>query len=430
MRRLVRSGAILLLGTIVGLVLAEGLVRLYFAVAPSPRGAAYIRDKHAGYRLRPDPPAVFLKDPDNYTNSLGFRDREHPRAKPPGTYRIVGIGDSFVLANISHLSDHFLKVAEREIGRRASDSTAVEMILMGVGGYSPENEVGVLRSVALPLAPDLVVLNFFVGNDVTGIRLRGKVLAGRWYPASSPYGWLNVLRKSDLFLLAERLLLPPFRGFLLRLYLRDQDGGKRTAGDAPGTPAPPPAPAGREGGAAPAGGAAGDAASGIADTGVFPTHDASDVAARGTPSDWYLHAILKDMPVFAATPDAKTERMWQESEGCLEEFDRLCDGAGVPWILLLIPAQVQVDPELQRAVERRFSLSPAGLDLDAPQRRLHAFARARGIPVVDPLNEMRARNRPDSSLYIPDDGHWSVRGNHLAGEMLGAFVSGWRRSGR
>ncbi len=421
MRRLMRSAAVLLLGTIVGLILAEGLVRLYFAVAPSPRGAAYIRDKHAGYRLRPDPPAVFLKDPDNYTNSLGFRDREHPRAKPPGTYRIVGIGDSFVYANIRHLSDHFLRVAEGEIARRASDSTAVEMILMGVGGYSPENEVGVLRSIALPLAPDLVVLNFFIGNDVTGIRLRGKVLGGQWYPASSPYGWLNVLRKSDVFLLAERLLLPPFRGFLLRLYLHDRDGAKKTAGDAPVTPAQPPAPTGST---------AGGAVSGIPATGVFPADHASGAPAHAAPSDWYLHAILKDMPVFAATPDAKTEGMWQESERCLEEFDRLCDEAGVPWILLLIPAQVQVDPELQRAVEKRFSLSPAGLDFDAPQRRLRAFADARGIPVVDPLSEMRAQNRPDSSLYIPDDGHWNVRGNHLAGEMLGAFVSGWRRSGR
>jgi hypothetical protein len=403
----VLSATTLLLALVVGFALAEGLVRLYFAIAPPPRDAPYVRHADAGYRLRPDTPDVFLRDPDNYTNSLGFRDCEHPRHKAPGTYRIVGIGDSFVYANIRHLSDHFLRVAAAEIERRSEDSTRVEMILMGVGGYSPENEVGVLRAIALPLEPDLVVLNFFVGNDVTGIRLRGKILGGQWYAASSPYGWLDTLRKSELFLLVEKVLLPPFRGFLLRLYLHGQHGGTRAVKTAP--PVQP---------------AAGD--------GAGP--DARDTVAAGQPgkppSDWALHAILKDIQVFAAHPQPKTERMWRETEACLEEFDALCDRAGVPWILLLIPAQVQVDPDLRQAVERRFALSPAELDFDAPQRRLHAFAGARGIPVLDPLPDMREQNRPGHLLYIPDDGHWNVRGNRLAGEMLGTFVSTWRRAGR
>jgi hypothetical protein len=402
-----------MLGLVVGLVLAECLARCYFAVVPAPRGAPYVRDRDACYRLRSDPPEVYLKDPDNYTNSLGFRDREHPREKPSGTCRIVGIGDSFVYANIRRLDDHFLRVAVAELNRSrvgsavpsTVDSAAVEMILMGVGGYSPANEVGVLRGIALPLKPDLVILSFFVGNDVTGIRLKGKILGGQWYPASSPYSWLNVLRKSDVFLLCEKLLLlPSFRGRLLKLYLHGRGAGR-----------PAPSPAARQ--------------SSATATDTAPPSPQSPAAARPPatqradgPSDWYLHALLKDMGVFMVLPDERMEEMWTEAEGCLAEFDRLCAEAGVAWILLLIPAQVQVDPDLRQVLLDRFALRPDDWDFDAPQRRLRSFADSRGVPVVDLLAEMRDRSRSGSVLYIPDDGHWNVLGNRIAGERLAAVI--------
>ena len=149
-----------------------------------------------------------------------------------------------------------------------------------------------------------------------------------------------------------------------------------------------------------------------------------------TTSDWYLHALLKDISVFAAKPDAETEALWKESEHWLEEFDRLCSEARVPWILLLIPAHVQIDPDLQQRLLDRFALRPGDWDFDAPQRRLRTFASNRGVPIVDLLDEMRGRSRSDSLLYIPDDGHWNVLGNRIAGERLAAVIRDLRFSTR
>ncbi len=213
---------------ILAFLAAEGLLRVYFAVAPASDDSPYIRDAYCGYRLRPDPPAVREERPDDHINAFGFRDREHEIKKPEDTYRVLGIGDSFVYGNVP-LEDNFLRVTEERLSRHlAPDSLRAEMVLMGLGGYSPENELGVLRSDGLKLSPDLVVLNFFVGNDVTGIAVRGVVCRGQLYYAGSNFTWLHILRQSRIFLLAETVWLTRIKSDAIQRQLgaRADDEGR------------------------------------------------------------------------------------------------------------------------------------------------------------------------------------------------------------
>ncbi len=110
------------------------------------------------------------------------------------------------------------------------------------------------------------------------------------------------------------------------------------------------------------------------------------------------------------------------------EFDELCSEADVPWVLHIIPSEVQVDQDVRGQVVERLGLSHDLYDFDAPQRRLHAMAEAHGFVVHDPLPALRVLNDRSGRLYIPNDTHWNVRGNRVAGEMLADVVQELRES--
>jgi hypothetical protein len=127
--------------------------------------------------------------------------------------------------------------------------------------------------------------------------------------------------------------------------------------------------------------------------------------------------------VFAVDPSRRADRLWGVAEGHLLEFDRICRDAGVPWILLIIPSEVQVDATVRNEVLSRLDLDPGAYDFDGPQRRLNAFAEEHGIAVLDPLPTLRALHEDDDRLYIPNNTHWNERGNRIVGEMLADLIA-------
>ena len=87
---------LVVIGGLVGLLLAEILLRLLGVAYPLP----YYPDPYCGSRLRPGFQGWFTKEGRAFVtiNSAGFRDREHPLVKPPDTIRIAVLGDSFAEA--------------------------------------------------------------------------------------------------------------------------------------------------------------------------------------------------------------------------------------------------------------------------------------------------------------------------------------------
>lgn len=371
---------LMFLGVFLGLALAEGILRAVLPLLPVPADSLYISHPQADYLHRPSPPGTYDDDPDRYINSLGFRDREHSSTKPHGTIRILGIGDSFVFGAVPP-SENFLTIAAAGLNEQLrEDTVAAEMVLMGVCVYSPKQELAVLKAIGLALDPDMVILNFFVGNDVTDIRLRGKVVAGRRYFLGSPRPWLSLLRQSQLFLLAEKVWLSRIRAKLARWRVpRSAVDSRRAA--APGS-LPVPEILGRQ----------------------------------------YLRIQQKRLPVYARSMPNSIHESWEEIERCLVEFDTTCREAGIPWLLHVIPSEIQVDPQTRADVLRGLGLSPTAYGFDAPQLRLRAFADTHGISILDPLPELRARSHRGARLYIPNDTHWNSAGNRHAGEILGRFL--------
>jgi hypothetical protein len=115
-------------------------------------------------------------------------------------------------------------------------------------------------------------------------------------------------------------------------------------------------------------------------------------------------------------------RLWRMAEEYVLEFDRVCRENGIRCAIHVIPAEIQVDPDIAAQVFDGLGLDPADYDLDLPQRRITDFCERHGIAVLDPLEYLRQSHRPDARLYIPNDTHWNARGNRLAGELLASFI--------
>jgi hypothetical protein len=98
------------------------------------------------------------------TNSRGIRsDREIPYAKPPGVYRILGLGDSFALGYEVDVEDTYLFQLEKKLNERQAGR--VEVINLAVSGFGTAEELITLKAEGFKYSPDLVLLGYFV-NDV------------------------------------------------------------------------------------------------------------------------------------------------------------------------------------------------------------------------------------------------------------------------
>lgn len=98
-------------------------------------------------------------------NSLGMRDRERPLKKEPGSFRILFLGDSFVQGWGVPQEQTMTALLEASLNKPEREKT-VEVLNGGVFGYGPFLEYLYLKELMPSIEPDLVIVGFFVGNDV------------------------------------------------------------------------------------------------------------------------------------------------------------------------------------------------------------------------------------------------------------------------
>lgn len=93
-------------------------------------------------------------------NSHGMRDREHDLRKPPGTFRILVLGDSFMEANQVPFEESFPALLEARLGR------PVEVINCSVSGWGTDDELTYLMRYGFQFQPDVVLLAMTLHNDL------------------------------------------------------------------------------------------------------------------------------------------------------------------------------------------------------------------------------------------------------------------------
>jgi hypothetical protein len=127
---------------------------------------------------------------------------------------------------------------------------------------------------------------------------------------------------------------------------------------------------------------------------------------------------LLTIDVHARAPSARTKRGLALTESAVEALAGAVHRRGIRFALILIPRREQVYPLLWQRTLAQLHLSPAAYDRHQPNARLAAFAESHGIPVVDLLAPLEARQHDDLYFVV----HWTPLGNSVAAEATADFL--------
>jgi hypothetical protein len=371
--RLVSVADLVLFLVCLAAVAGELTLRAIASGSSSPlfaRSSDTMLDFLARYRLRPE-----QATPGFPVNSQGHVDVEFG-AREPGVPRAATIGDSFSTGVVPHRY-HFTTVAERNLGRG-------EVCNIGIAGMGLNEYLYLLREEALPLQPDVVVIDLFVGNDLVD-NLSGNVTPG----------WVEQWLDRDRLLL---LVVPR------RLWVsRELQDGTRPMATRPGLADLEELDFGR----------------------LYPwLSDPAREIPTFTPERFEI--VERHRAQSACRPDAPPD--WARVFELLLEMRDTAAAHATPFAVMLIPDEFQVEDDVWAQVVS--GPESVELDRDLPQRVLAEWLAEQDIPCLDLLPALRAvvpMADGRRHLYHFRDTHFNARGNQVAGEELATFLRRWWR---
>lgn len=379
-----------------GLLLAEVGLRLAGYSYPY----LYTFEDQTSWMHRPGTAGWFRKEGNAYVriNSAGLRDREHSKSKPPNTYRVAVLGDSFAEALQVPLEDTFWHLLETTLAPCPTlRGRGIEVINFGVSNYGTAQELLALRSRVWDYEPDLVVLLFTPANDVRNNsraldqdELRPYfVLRGDDLVADMSFRDSAAFRQKRTVL--NRLLYNAINysrilqainanreAYILRRKVEQEAANRRLN---------------QEG----------------------ANHGTSDVGG-GTPAELGL-----EVAVYGPPPDEQWDEAWRVTEAILAQMSREVREHGARFLVAVGTEGMQVhpDPLVRQENQRRIGAT----DLFYPGRRLEHLGGREHFPFLDlaPTFQTSAEHQkmplhgfdPHTSA-----GHWNQGGHRLASELL------------
>jgi len=371
----------------ISLLVVEGALRLLGVSYPS----FYQADPELGNALRPGAEGWFREEGEAFVriNAAGMRDRERPLAKPPGTYRIAILGDSFALAKQVDVEAAFPRQLE---GRLAScpalEGRRVDVLNFGVSAYGTGQELLMLRRRVWPFEPDLVLLAFLTGNDLLDSSLE-----------LSPQLLLR-----PFFRVVDGVPVPDFSFRQTKNYRTRTSLAWRTA-------------------------------QAVIDhcrllqlaNHVKNARLASNLARlRGADTPEARARIGLDPAVYRAPTSGPWQRAWRLSELLVRTMAREVRDGGSRFALVVLSNAIQSHPDPE--VRRRYQQVEGVQDLFYPDDRLLRLARVSGFPALSLARDFQ-RHAQSTGTYlhgfpntILGEGHWNEAGHALAGELMAPFV--------
>jgi SGNH hydrolase-like domain, acetyltransferase AlgX len=388
------------LGLLLALAAGELAVRLIGRVIPGVRYLATARARAPAPRFasleeylasKPEHVVPHRRWFNYWANALGLNDEEFTVPKPAGRFRIMAVGDSFTHGLVPY-PQSVMTLVEGALRAACSDRD-LDLLNFGIGAAGVPDYRTIVELGYATYAPDLVLLNFYVGNDAPDFlrSARGRRSVRR------------LLRRSHLWSFVENTL---------RL------GGSLADRGALARSVRGPAGADRGPGERPRGGHVVDP--------QHPLRD-DDPALVGPifEEEAFIGILADELGRFHAPGDPQdVGRTWKGTLEDLEAIRAHVARHGGRLVITLYPSVLQVDAGLRTALiawlrDRRH---PAGLEAEAidpglPSRIVAEYCRAQGISCFDLTAVfVQASRESPAPLYKARDAHWTPRGNRVAAE--------------
>jgi lysophospholipase L1-like esterase len=379
--RSARAKVLFMLGSCcLSLLVSEGLLRIGHEPVATDlndtllrRSSFFQRDEQLGWLPRPHMVGeqhYYDKVVPFHTNSHGWRAREYPLETSSRTTRIIVLGDAFTWG---------YRVRDQEVYPEVLESLMekTDVINLGVPGFATNQELQYFKRAALPHHPDAVILAFSLDNiyEADG-KLVNQALAK---PAEEPSN--SSPQRNE-----------PAAGPVLQLkrYLKDHSALYRWVQEHLTANRTFIKMLSRAGLREPLAGAEG------LDIGLLPS--------------------LKPTPAFIGP-------LMALAEATLLELHRLLTEQGIRFIIVLIPFETSID---QRAFDQAIALTQFDrddFDLAQPYRLLEEFAKTNQIELINPTNAFRQIHRPDDSLYLTHDKHFSPKGHQVFAQEIYRYLT-------
>jgi len=371
---------LLAFGLLVGLVAVELTLRVLGPRLPlvhSLTSIATFQTYHPIYGFFHRPGAAGWIETPEYTsyvsfNARGLREREIEPAKPAGMYRVLVLGDSFVEGAQVPAEDTVTRRLETLLAAQMP-GRPVQVINAGNAGFGTAQELLYLEHEGAAYTPDLVVLVYFIDNDLpdNGYRVaRERKLDTTRRPFFVPDGKGGIVLQpgaappDDQFAGARRLLRRTvsynlIENFLLWHEAREQEQAQ----------------------------------------------------------------IGKNRPTYLVDPPDEWDEAWIVTEQLLGRVQTRSRDLGAEFVAVAAPSYFQVNDDAWRWLVGGDTRERNRYEVDAPNRRLAQIAERQQFRFLDLLPATRPAEDAGGGLYFPADGHWTSAGHAFAAQQIADYLA-------
>jgi len=312
-------------------------------------------------------------------NPMGLRDPRTSYEKPPGTFRILALGDSYVEAAQVDASEMVTTRLEGLLNQGASHP--IDVINAGVFGYGTGQELLLLDQEGVRYQPDLILLFFCQANDVANNDYRLELIGQDLNRALKPYFDLNA------------------------------DGTLRFI------PAPPPHPI-----------------TGlrqrlrnvsllynVLETGVVYKFELQDPREPWNAVDGLIDPVQGK---YDLRPGGEWALGWHITAALIERIRDRAAAIGVPLAVVSIPSWRMLDRGYWNKDDNKRRLDSGRSSPDAPSWQLRDISNRLNVPFFSLMPAFQSRVDDDGlyTYFIPDDLHWTPSGHALAATAVADFL--------